>query len=352
MKICTIIGARPQIIKHTALEIALQAYDNIDHIVIHTGQHYDDNMNQIFFDDFRLTKPDYQLRIGSHSHAVQTAMMMKEIEIILQDTLPDYLILYGDTNSTLAGALVASKLHIKIAHIEAGLRSFNMQMPEEINRVITDRISNILFAPSSIAMEHLLDEGLSDKAYLSGDIMKDLISHYLIYAKETQRASYPYYYATIHRPYNTDIPARLIDIFISLNSLSHKVIFSLHPRTKALTQSQNIDLSQYQNITFIPPVGYFDNLNYVSEAHALITDSGGMQKEAYWLKTKCITIRSETEWTETLQNGCNHLVFDKLNELKSYTELDCGLFDESLYGDGKSAHYIISKMLEDTELND
>jgi len=334
MKLCTVIGARPQFIKHAALEFALSIEPNIEHIVIHTGQHYDDNMSAVFFTEFNLKKPDYMLDIRSHSHGKQTALMLMEIEQILLETKPDYLIVYGDTNSTLAGALAAKKLHIKVVHIEAGLRSFNMQMPEEVNRVMTDRISDILFAPSQVAMDHLQTEGLSEQSVLIGDM--DLIN---------SKSDSDFYYATIHRPYNTDDVGRLQLIFKTLHNLDKRIIFSLHPRTKHLAAQKDISLSAYTNIEFIDPVPYFDNLNYVNDAAALLTDSGGMQKEAYWLKTKCVTIRKETEWTETLENGWNHLVFDDLDEIQISLKTKPGVYEESLYGDGQAARKILKYIL-------
>lgn len=344
MKLCTVIGARPQFIKHAALEFALSNQSNIEHIVIHTGQHYDDNMSAVFFTEFNLKKPNYMLDIRSHSHGKQTALMLMEIEKILIESKPDYLIVYGDTNSTLAGALAAKKLHIKVVHIEAGLRSFNMKMPEEVNRVMTDRISDILFAPSQIAMDHLKSEGLAEQSVLIGDIMKDMVAHARQKNLIKPNNSSDFYYATIHRPYNTDDVDRLQLIFETVNQLDKEVIFSLHPRTKHLAEKKEISLSQYSNIKFIDPVSYFDNLNYINDASALLTDSGGMQKEAYWLKTKCVTIRKETEWTETLQDGWNHLVFDDLNEIQVSLGKEPGLYDETLYGDGQAAIKILQHL--------
>lgn len=345
MKLCTVIGARPQFIKHAALEFALSNEEGIEHIVIHTGQHYDDNMSAVFFTEFNLKKPDYMLDIRSHSHGKQTALMLMEIEQILQETKPDFLIVYGDTNSTLAGALAAKKLHIKVVHIEAGLRSFNMKMPEEVNRVMTDRISDILFAPSKVAMDHLQNEGLADQSVLIGDIMKDMVEHAKQKDLINAKSNIHFYYATIHRPYNTDDVDRLRLIFNTLNNLDKRIIFSLHPRTKHLAAQKDISLAAYTNIEFIDPVPYFDNLNYVNDAAALLTDSGGMQKEAYWLKTKCVTIRKETEWTETLEDGWNHLVFDDLDEIKISLDTEPGAYDESLYGDGQAARKILEYIL-------
>ena len=346
MKICTVIGARPQFIKHAAFESALSEFEEIQHIVVHTGQHYDDNMSQIFFKEFELQQPDYMLQIGSHSHGKQTALMLIEIEKILQDTKPDFLVVYGDTNSTLAGALAAKKMGIKLVHIEAGLRSFNNEMPEEINRILTDRISDFLFVPSEDAMKHLEHEALNDQSFFTGDIMKDLV--FISQAKNLIRDldEDSFYYTTIHRPYNTDDQNRLRSILEELNSLDKKVIFSHHPRTKNLMSSWSIDVSEFQNIAFIEPVGYFENLSYIHSADALLTDSGGMQKEAYWLRTKCISIRSETEWTETLHDHCNTLVFNDLSEIKNELKKAPGPFNEDLYGNGKAAKIMIELLYE------
>lgn len=347
MKICTVIGARPQFVKHAAFEYALSEYEDVEHHVIHTGQHYDENMSQIFFNEFELQQPDYMLQIGSHSHGKQTALMLIEIEKILAKIVPDYLVVYGDTNSTLAGALAAKKMGIKLVHVEAGLRSFNNDMPEEINRILTDRISDLRFVPSEDAMQHLKNEALLENSFVTGDIMKDLV--HLTLRKELIRPieHTNYYYTTIHRPYNTDDQKRLMDILTVLNQLDKDVIFSLHPRTRNLINNSAIDLTLYSNISFIEPVGYFDNLSYMYHAEALLTDSGGMQKEAYWLKKKCITIRTETEWTETLQNNCNVLVFDNLNLIKEKLKSPLGSFQENLYGSGFSAKEMIEIIFKD-----
>ncbi len=347
MKICCIIGTRPQIIKQAAFQNALREYPQIECLVIHTQQHYDQNMSQIFFADLDMAEPDYSLEVGSHSHATQTALMMQKLEPILLDEQPDYLIVYGDTNSTLAGTLVAAKLNVKIVHIEAGLRSHNMLMPEEVNRVITDRLAHLAFAPSQAAMDQLGHEGLSPVAHLSGDIMKDLVCRYLDHLADNRKSKTEYLYATIHRPYNTDDQDRILTLLQALNALPQRVIFSLHPRTKASMASAQIDLGEYDNVSFISPVSYTDNLSYIYHATALITDSGGMQKEAYWLEKKCITIRSETEWTETLANDCNQLIYADMSQLKDAVATPCGLFERSLYGNGDAATYILRTLVAD-----
>lgn len=340
-KIITVIGARPQFIKHFPFEQAAKKVFNLK--TIHTGQHYDQNMSQVFFEELKMSKPDYMLQVGSSSHGVQTGQMMIEIEEIVLKEKPDALVVYGDTNSTLAGALVASKLHIPLVHIEAGLRSFNREMPEEINRVLTDHISELLFVPSELAKNNLAKEGLSKGVHIVGDIMKDLI----LYCTQNNLVKAPkieedYLYATLHRPYNTDEEERLQYVLDNLNKLERKVIFSIHPRTRNAMNNFGMEEAKFENIVFINPQSYFDNLSYLAHSKGLVTDSGGMQKEAYWLKKKCVTIRTETEWVETLKGGANRLLFDDLSQLKSATSTEQVSFDEQLYGAGDAAQQIVN----------
>ncbi len=339
-RIIAVIGARPQFIKHFAFEKACQG--KVELKTIHTGQHYDENMSKVFFDQLGMNKPDYMLDVRSGSHGIQTSKMMVEIEKILLEERPDYLVLYGDTNSTLAGAIVASKIHIPIAHIEAGLRSFNKEMPEEVNRILTDHVSDLLFTPSQLASNHLRTEGITKGVHLVGDIMKDLVA----YCKDnnvlpSRDESFDYYYTTIHRPHNTDDRKRLEAILKELNSLDKKVIFSIHPRTTNFMNKYDMDVKNYSNITFIEPQPYFENLSYLLHSSGLITDSGGMQKEAYWLNKKCITIRKETEWMETLSKGANTLIFADLNTLAITINEPVEAFDQNLYGNGKTAERIL-----------
>lgn len=346
MKIAAIIGARPQFIKHYAIDQASK--DNFELITIHTGQHYDSNMSDIFFNELEMSKPTHNLNIGSGNHGLQTANMIVEIEKILLQEQVDGLILYGDTNSTLAGSIVASKLLIPVFHIEAGLRSFNKSMPEEINRILTDHVSSILFVPSKNAEANLNREGITNNVYDVGDIMKDLIlslrdSHKI----NKQKFDFSYYYATIHRPYNTDEVKRLTYILSSLNTLDLPVVFSIHPRTKHLMETYNLSIEDYPNIFAIEPQSYFDNLNILNHCSGLITDSGGMQKEAYWLKKRCLTIRTETEWIETLEQGMNTLLFDNLDNLTQHISkpLDHH-WNPELYGNGTTAKQIINHILK------
>ncbi len=311
MKLIHIVGARPQFVKLAPLYKELQA--KTDQLIIHTGQHYDEKMSKIFFEDLAIPKPNYNLNINQGSHAYQTAEMMKGIEEILLEVKDCMLIIYGDTNSTLAGALAAAKLEIPIIHIEAGLRSFNRSMPEEVNRILADRISNYLFAPTPTAGKNLNDEGLADVTYLTGDIMTDSINQNIAIAEDKSQVMSSlelepnsYYLLTLHRPYNVDNPAKLSKILSLLNNLDKKVLFPIHPRTrKILENNLNETLS---NIRLIDPQGYLDFLILQQNAVKIITDSGGIQKEACILNRPCITLRSETEWVETVSEGVNLLI--------------------------------------------
>ncbi len=308
MKVCSIVGARPQFVKLAPFSQELRKYHK--EIVIHTGQHYQANMSDLFFQELNIPKPDYELGIGSYSQGVQTGKMLAGIEKVLLKEQPDLAVIFGDTNSTLAGVMAAVKLGIKTVHIEAGLRSFNRSMPEEINRLITDCVSDYLFVPTETAMKNLANEGL--KGHLTGDIMvdsikiakektgdrKELLSAYKINKKD-------YYLMTLHRQSNVDDKIELNNILININKLDKKVLFPIHPRTrKNIAQVQEKNLS---NIVFCNPFGYFDFLYLMINAAKIITDSGGIQKEAYILKVPCITLRNETEWVETVQSGWNVL---------------------------------------------
>ncbi len=305
-------------------------------------------MSEVFFNQLNMTLPDFTLNVGRGTHGLQTGKMMIEIEKIVQDIEPDGVVVYGDTNSTLAGALEASKMHVPIFHIEAGLRSFNRRMPEEINRVLTDHISSLLFVPSEIAMQSLNKEGIESGVHKVGDIMKELVRY--VTEKDLLKDQIPkkeeYYYTTIHRPYNTDDRERLLNVLQTLNELDKEVVFSLHPRTGNLANRYGIDLDTFSNIVFIAPQSYFSNLGYLQNASALITDSGGMQKEAFWLKKKCVTIRKETEWIETLADDANVLVFDNLEQIQEELRRGPNSWDEKLYGQGNSATKMVDQILQ------
>ncbi|MCC7297873.1 MAG: UDP-N-acetylglucosamine 2-epimerase (non-hydrolyzing) [Bacteroidia bacterium] len=345
VKIVSVIGARPQFIKAAPLELAFAQSGKITHYSVHTGQHYNDNMSKIFFDELGLQKPYKNLNVGSGSHAVQTAGMVVGLEPIFLELQPDVVVVYGDTNSTIAAGLVAAKLNIPVAHIEAGLRSFNREMPEEINRILTDHLSTLLFAPTQAAVAQLAKEGIQH-AINSGDIMLDMIRIAERKGILESNVAEDYCYVTLHRPYNTDSESRLLSILQTLNALPFKVVFSLHPRTENLLKNEyGVDLKNYVNIEFIEPQGYFENLKYLLSCKALITDSGGMQKEAYFLNKKCITIRSETEWTETQTNNCNTLIWENIQDIQLELDKPFGPFIEGIYGDGKSAKLITQGIL-------
>ena len=334
-KIVAIIGARPQFIKHAPLEIELSKKFEV--VTIHTGQHFDESMSQVFFDELGMKAPNYLLSLGGGTHGEMTGKMLIEMEPILVKESPEWVLVYGDTNSTLAGALLASKLDIRIIHVEAGLRSFNRSMPEEINRVVTDHLASILLAPSDAAIQHLADEGIKSGIYKTGDVMLDalkLIEHAVTEPNQEKE----YILMTLHRPYNVDDFDRLHRILRSVAALKQRIIFPLHPRTLAVLKERQM-LNAYDNISFIEPIGYIQNMSYLTHASGLITDSGGMQKEAYFLKKKCMTIRSETEWVETLSSGWNTLVFsnDELAQVEEVWSKTPGEYDASLYGDGRAS---------------
>jgi len=314
MKIVTIIGARPQFIKHAVLSAKLRKYHN--EIVIHTGQHYDYNLSEMFFKDLDIQKPNYNLNVGSGNHGQQTGEMLIRIEKVLKKENPDLVIVYGDTNSTLSGALAASKLNIKIAHVEAGLRSFDRSMPEEINRIMTDHISDYLFCPTESAINNLFIEGITEGVYTVGDVMQDSICNN--FSKIKRKYDKKYVLATIHRPTNTDNETHLTEIIESFNSLEYDVVFPVHPRTAKKLDEFGLMDKLNENVKLIRPVGYLEMLGLESNAEFIITDSGGVQKEAYILGVPCVTVRNNTEWVETVNSGWN--VLSKPGEIKSKIE--------------------------------
>lgn len=338
-KIISIIGARPQFVKHAPMQLELQKYFNA--LTLHTGQHYDRNMSDVFFNELGMARPDYLFDIGgSKPQGEQTGIMLTEIEKVCIKELPEAVLVYGDTNSTLAGALVAAKMHIPLIHIEAGLRSYNRKMPEEVNRIVADQFATLLFCPTKQAISNLRMEGINHGGiFLCGDVMADTL--YLVKNKAKRLYDGPYYFVTLHRPYNTDNNERLRDILNSLQALERTVIFAVHPRTVSRMESYGINLSDYNKINFIDPVGYIESISYQTFADAVITDSGGMQKEAYMLKKKCITLRSETEWTETLEGNWNTLVFDNLSALQTILDTPCGHYIPGIYGSGDASGEIV-----------
>ena len=351
MKILTILGARPQFIKAGSVSREIAKHNEIEEIIVHTGQHYDANMSDIFFEEMKIPKPNYFLGIGGKSHGAMTGQMMEKIEEVALKENPDWIMVYGDTNSTLAGSLVASKLHIKLAHIEAGLRSFNMKMPEEVNRILTDRISQILFCPTDTAVMNLKNEGFDNfdcKVIKSGDVMLDGAMFYKELAVKPLREIHSnFILCTIHRAENTDNKQRLRDIFEALNKIAkqRQIILPLHPRTKKIIENLKIDT---QNLTLIDPVGYLEMVWLIDNCSLVMTDSGGLQKEAYFFKKSCITLRDETEWVELVENGFNTLVgASKDKILDAYkNNIKFKDIDLDLYGSGDASSNIINELID------
>ncbi len=359
MKLLTIIGARPQFIKVAALSRALKKFPSITEVIIHTGQHYDHQMSEIFFTEMEIPTPNYSLGVGGCTQGAMTGRMLEKIEEILMIEKPDWVLVFGDTNSTLAGALAAVKLHIPIAHVEAGLRSFNRKMPEEINRILTDQCSELLFTPSQASTDNLLREGIiGAKIYAAGDIMLDAVNYY---SQKSEHVSTivkdlnldKFALATVHRAENTDSPPDLRGIMEGLVKIAQTmpVIFPLHPRTQQAIKTHLPDLKFPESLKFIPPVGYFDMLSLQKGASVILTDSGGVQKEAYWLQTPCITLRNETEWHELVEHGFNILAGscpEKIEQAFINSQKNPLPALETLYGDGHAADYILNKILSHT----
>ncbi|MGI6394842.1 MAG: non-hydrolyzing UDP-N-acetylglucosamine 2-epimerase [bacterium] len=356
MKILTVIGARPQFVKAATVSREFRKHKGIKETIVHTGQHFDKSMSDVFFEEMEIPKPDFNLNIHGLSHGAMTGQMMEKLDTILMNIRPDFVLVYGDTNSTLAGALCASKLHYKVAHVEAGLRSFNMKMPEEINRIIVDRISNILFCPTDTAVMNLKNEGFFDFGVTivnSGDVMYDAA---LYYAKKSAKKSLividralrtnDFVLATIHRAENTDDVLRLSSIVKALNKIAEnrRVVLPIHPRTKKMIQQSGLTLK----FDVIDPVGYFDMLELLKNCAVVMTDSGGVQKEAYFFKKPCITLRDETEWTELVDEGFNEVVgsdYEKI--IDSYNripERKCD-YEKKLYGNGDAAKKIFDHLM-------
>lgn len=329
MKIISIVGARPQFIKLAPLSRKLREY--FEEKIIHTGQHYNQEMSNLFFDELEIPKPDYNIGISGGNHGEQTGKMLIALEEIMLLEKPDLVIVFGDTNSTLAGSLAATKLGIRTVHVEAGLRSFNRSMPEEINRIISDHTCDYLFAPTQSSMHNLKLENLASKSYLTGDIMVDSIKSAReklgrIKLNNTNKGQYEnYYLLTLHRPYNVDNSRNLSRIFDELGKLSKRVVFPVHPRTSKIIESN--DLVIPDNFIMIKPVGYLDFISLQLNSVKIITDSGGIQKEAYILRKPCITLRSETEWIETVEAGWNLIINplitnDYHSEIESFNPVD------------------------------
>ncbi len=347
-RIFTIIGARPQFIKASVISKAIQAADGVQEVLVHTGQHFDANMSDIFFTQLNIPRPDIQLDIHSGSHGEMTGRMLAEIEQALLVHKPDRVLVYGDTNSTLAGALAAAKLHIPIAHVEAGLRSFNMQMPEEINRILTDQISNLLFCPTDTAVQNLYNEGFGNKpvrVLQVGDVMQDSAMLFAEMATEPA-GNLPerFILATLHRAENTDNPQRLAAIVEALNRLHETiapVVLPLHPRTRKLIAQHGLNL----NVKFIDPVGYFEMVWLLDHCQLVLTDSGGVQKEAFFFGKACVTMRDQTEWVELIEVGANELVGADTQKIITVATRNFGRKvqdTQQLYGGGHAAQRIVN----------
>jgi UDP-N-acetylglucosamine 2-epimerase len=383
MKIVTIVGARPQFIKAAFVSRAIQTFNEkgsltdrlsskkkIREIFVHTGQHYDDLLDRVFFEELELPKPDYHLGVGSGSHARQTGVMMERIETVLEREKPEIVVVYGDTNSTLAGALAAAKLNIPVAHVEAGLRSYKRTMPEEINRLLTDHLSTLLFCPTAQAVRNLLKEGIKNgKTTIVkkvGDVMYDSILYYSksagekstilkdlglslslgLFTPNSKLQTPNYYLATLHRAENTDDPRRLESILRALSEIGKKlpVVLPLHPRTRKMIKDYDL-FPKSKGIRLIEPVSYLNMLNLEKNAKAILTDSGGVQKEAYWLKVPCFTLREETEWVETVRSGWNVLVgtrvkriLEEMNQVERRKRIKKGV---SIFGNGRASEKIV-----------
>ena len=364
MKVLTVVGARPQFIKAAAVSRKLRKEHT--ELLVHTGQHYDRNMSDIFFTELDIPRPDYNLGVGSGSHAHQTAEMLIGIEDLLLKEKPDAVLVYGDTNSTLAGALAASKIHIPVVHVEAGLRSYNMRMPEEQNRVLTDHISHVLYAPTEAAVENLEKEGIRKHVYNIGDVMCDAVLHYSAeidkhdpaYFFERSRRLWgegkmpeTWYLATIHRAENTDTPEKVFEVLSAFEGLPCQVIFPVHPRTMPLVR-RACEQHCFQNTVAIEPVGYIDMLFYTKNAVKVITDSGGLQKESYILHTPCVTVRDQTEWIETLAGNHNTLCKPERESILAAvlnTEIDEAAYSAP-YGNGDAAIKILQSLPEALEI--
>lgn len=352
LKVLTVIGARPQFIKAAAVSRVLRRF--VTEVILHTGQHYADNLSQVFFDELDIPLPEYNLGVGSASHGAQTGEMLTKTEAVLLKEKPDWVLVYGDTNSTLAGALAATKAGIKLAHVEAGLRSYNRRMPEEINRVLTDHVSDLLFCPSEVAVENLRKEGITKNVVDVGDVMVDSLAYAVQKAASKSQilrdlALQPggYILTTVHRAENTDDPQKLGNILRAMVNLGLKVAFPIHPRTRQAIV--NFRLEHYlteSNVRVIDPLGYLDMVQVEKSAKMILTDSGGIQKEAYWLKVPCVTLRDETEWTETVQTGWNVLAGSNPDGIvEMVRNFKIPEDHPELYGSGQAGQRIVDHLL-------
>lgn len=360
VRLVTIVGTRPQFVKAAVVNKAITAYNRrkqvpgLDEVLVHTGQHYDSEMSQVFFNQLDIPTPQYNLGVRSGRHGKQTAKMLARIEDVLIQERPDLVIVYGDTNSTLAGALGAVKLNIPIAHVEAGLRSYNRRMPEEINRILTDRISSLLFCPTEASILNLKTEGIVRGVHKVGDVMLDaFLAHKKISLKTSEvlrnlgLRRHSYCLATVHRQENTDDPVRLRAIFSSFSELANErcpIIVPLHPRTRKSLRDNKLPVSTSPHVRLIPPVNYLDMVALESQAKAILTDSGGVQREAYFARVPCVTLRDETEWTETVVSGWNIIAGTKsVNIVRAFEKLNRADLPEPppYFGDGRASERIV-----------
>jgi len=359
-KIVTILGARPQFVKGAVLSRVIKLHNEIEEVIVHTGQHFDANMSAVFFDEMQIPKPKYNLNINGLNHGAMTGQMLEKIEEILLAEKPAAIIVYGDTNSTVAGALAAKKLHIKVIHIEAGLRSFNMQMPEEVNRIVTDRIADLLSCPTEVAIYNLNKEGFKNleiKIERHGDIMKDAVEFYGRFSEEKSTIirdlkllDNEFVLATIHRQENTDSKEKLTAVFFGLEEIhkTKRVIMPLHPRTKKMLTVYGLKPA----ITFVDPLGYFDMLELLKKCKLVVTDSGGLQKEAFFNKKHCVVAREETEWVELVKKGYAKITGTNSKEMtNAYSEFlnSKKNFKEELYGNnvGEKIYKCIRKLISE-----
>jgi len=368
VKVVTIVGARPQFIKAAAVSRAIKANNDLHttrsiiEVIVHTGQHFDTNMSDVFFEEMQIPVPDYHLNINSMNHGAMTGRMLEKIEEILLKEKPDFVMVYGDTNSTLAGALAAKKLHIKVVHIESGLRSFNMRMPEEINRILTDRISDILCCPTDTAVENLKKEGFTvtnDQPLVvkTGDVMQDAALYYSTFSaknssiiKDLKLGDRDFVLCTVHRAENTDDPNRLKNIYEALLDISKNmtVVVPLHPRTQKILSTIDLRLlDSDEQLLIIKPVGYFDMIELLKKTKIVMTDSGGLQKEAFFFSKPCVTLREETEWCELVELKANVIAgWDKKTILEAFNAMENTIIetDVNIYGNGQAAINIINNL--------
>ncbi|MDD3857494.1 MAG: UDP-N-acetylglucosamine 2-epimerase (non-hydrolyzing) [Methanoculleus sp.] len=343
MKIVSIVGARPQFIK--CAPVSRELRKEHDEVLVHTGQHYDHGMSEVFFEELGIPKPDYNLGIGSGAHGHQTGAMLGAIEGVLEREKPDVVLVYGDTNSTLAGALAAAKMHVPVAHVEAGLRSFDRRMPEEVNRVLTDHASDLLLCPTETAVRNLAAEGITEGVFLVGDVMVDAMNHNRAVAEERSRIleavgvePEEYLVVTVHRPSNTNSREKMAAILGALEEVERPVVFPVHPRTRKYLSEYGLLATMPENILVVEPLGYLDMLRLMAHAEKILTDSGGVQKEAYMLGVPCITLRENTEWVETVEAGWNVLVGAERERIVAMIRGFAPVGDQfPLFGNGQAA---------------